>query len=290
MEKLREPVLLVGYRGMLGTELLKILQEQSIQTVAVDLKEMDVTSRDSVDSIFEEFRPAVVLNASGFTDVDGCESQVETAFAVNAEGPANLAAASTKVGAFLIHVSTDYVFDGTCREPYREDDPLNPLGVYGKSKAVGEIRVREIIPENHCIVRTQWLFGLHGKNFVDTIVRLSGERDVLTIVDDQIGSPTYAPDLAEALVTLARMRGRGTFHVTNSGSTSWYGFAAKIIELAGRSAVVEPMKSSELQRPAPRPLFSVLDNTRFHGFCGYIPREWTAALQAYLKERKDSIQ
>ncbi|AFM23279.1 dTDP-4-dehydrorhamnose reductase [Desulfomonile tiedjei] len=290
MEKLREPVLLVGYRGMLGTELLKILQEQSIQTVAVDLKEMDITSRDSVNCAFEEFHPAVVLNASGFTDVDGCESQVETAFAVNAEGPANLAAASAKTGAFLIHVSTDYVFDGTRREPYREDDPLNPLGVYGKSKAAGEIRVREIIPENHCIVRTQWLFGLHGKNFVDTIIRLSGERDVLTIVDDQIGSPTYAPDLAEALVTLARMRGRGTFHVTNSGITSWYGFAAKIVEMAGRSTVIEPMKSSELQRPAPRPLYSVLDNTRFLSLCGYAPREWTAALQAYLKERKDGIQ
>jgi dTDP-4-dehydrorhamnose reductase len=131
---------------------------------------------------------------------------------------------------------------------------------------------------------------LHGKNFVDTIVRLSGERDVLRIVDDQIGSPTYARDLAEALVTLARLRGRGTFHVTNTGITSWYGFAAKIVELAGRSTIVEPMKSSELQRPAPRPSYSVLDNARFHDFCGYALREWTEALQAYLNERKDSTQ
>jgi dTDP-4-dehydrorhamnose reductase len=290
MENLREPVLLVGHRGMLGKELLRILQEQSIQIMAVDLEEMDVTSRDSVNSVFEEVQPAVVLNASGFTDVDGCESRVDTAFAVNGEGPANLAAASAQTGAFLIHVSTDYVFDGTHREPYRENDSLNPLGVYGKSKANGEIRVREIIPENHCIVRTQWLFGLHGKNFVDTIVRLSGERDVLRIVDDQIGSPTYAPDLAEALVTLARLRGRGTFHVTNSGITSWYGFAAKIVELAGRSTIVEPMKSSELQRPAPRPSYSVLDNARFHDFCGYGLRQWTEALQAYLDEREDRTQ
>ena len=286
MNKMLEPVLLVGHKGMLGTELNRILTDSGTSTVAVDMDEMDVTSWDAVLKIFETHRPASVINASGFTDVDGCESKAEAAHRVNAIGPENLARAAAKSGALLLHVSTDYVFDGSKGVPYREDDPINPLGIYAKSKADGEERVRRANPENHCIVRTQWLYGLHGKNFVDTIARLAQTTDVLKIVDDQFGSPTYAPDLANALLKLVGMRGRGTFHVTNSGHTTWFGFARKIVEqLDGTRVNVEPMSTKELQRPAPRPLYSVLDNSKFNKFTGSALRNWEEALADYLGKK-----
>ncbi|MBI5249330.1 MAG: dTDP-4-dehydrorhamnose reductase [Desulfomonile tiedjei] len=251
-----KPLLLVGYKGMLGTELMRILTESGTWTVPVDVDEMDVTSSEAVIETFANHRPSIVINASAFTDVDGCESKADAAHRVNALGPENLARAAADNGSVLVHVSTDYVFDGTKGIPYKEDDSMNPLGVYGQSKADGEKRVREIIPENHCIVRTQWLYGLHGKNFVDTIMRLAQSNDVLRIVNDQYGSPTYAPDLADALVKLVGMRGRGTFHVTNSGLTTWCDFARRIVERSSRrKVVVESMSTEELQRPAPRPLY-----------------------------------
>lgn len=287
MDKMDERLLLVGSKGMLGTELEKILVECAASTVAVDLDQIDVTSWDSVVNTFDRHRPGIVINASGFTDVDGCESHVDAAYRVNALGPENLAKAARDFGALLVHVSTDYVFNGSKGIPYKEEDPINPLGVYGKSKAEGEIRVREILPENHCIVRTQWLYGVHGKNFVDTIIRLAEKNEVLRVVDDQIGSPTYAPDLAAALVKLAAMRGKGTFHVTNSGHASWCEFARRIVERSSSENVrVEPMSSKELQRPAPRPLYSVLDNSKYKEFCGAALRSWKEALDDYLAQRR----
>lgn len=290
MNKIDEPLLLVGSRGMLGTELLKILDESGIITVAVDVGEMDVTSMDAVKKTFEMHRPSIVINASAFTDVDGCESQVEAAYGVNAVGPENLSRAAAETGSFLLHVSTDYVFDGTKGTPYKEDDPMKPLGVYGKSKGDGETRVRDLLPKNHCIVRTQWLYGANGKNFVDTIIRLAGSNEVLRIVNDQFGSPTYAPDLAAALIHLAGRRGTGTFHVTNSGQTTWCEFARKIVERSScRKVRVEPMSSNELQRPAPRPLYSVLDNSKFNEFSGRALRNWEEALEDFLavRQKKD---
>lgn len=286
MDKMDEPLLLVGAKGMLGTELEKILVESDASTVAMDVDEMDVTSWDSVVSAFDRHKPGIVINASGFTDVDGCESHIEDAYRVNALGPENLAKAAQRFGSLLVHVGTDYVFDGSKDIPYKEDDPINPLGVYGKSKADGEIRVREILPHNHCIVRTQWLYGVHGKNFVETIIRLAEKNEVLRVVNDQVGSPTYAPDLAAALVKLVAMRGTGTFHVTNSGHASWCEFARRIVEQSSAGKVrVEPMSSKELQRPAPRPLYSVLDNSKYKEFCGSALRRWEEALDDYLSER-----
>jgi dTDP-4-dehydrorhamnose reductase len=261
--------------------------ESGISTTAVDIGEMDVTSGDDVKRIFESQKPATVINASAFTDVDGCESRIETAYKVNATGPENLAKAALKYGSFLLHVSTDYVFDGSKGSPYLEDDAMHPLGIYAKSKADGEKFVRDIIPDNHCIVRTQWLYGLHGKNFVETIIRLTENTDKLRIVDDQFGSPTYAPDLADAMVKLAVAKAKGTFHVTNSGQTTWCDFARKIIEhLNGIEVVVEPMSTEELNRPAPRPLYAVLDNSKFREFCGFALRNWEEALSDYMTQRR----
>jgi dTDP-4-dehydrorhamnose reductase len=290
MAKLQEPCLVAGSKGMLGTDLVRLLQGRGTQTVALDVDEMDIRVADSVMDAFDKHHPGLVINVAAYTDVDGCESRPEEAFSINAQGPKNLAKASLDAGSFLVHLSTDYVFDGNKGAPYVEEDPINPLGVYGRSKAEGERHVRELLPERHCIVRTQWLFGLHGKNFVEAILTQAQQKDVLRVVCDQRGSPTYAPDLATALIELCDLRPRGTLHVTNSGEATWHEFARKILELAGLGRVrVEPMTTEELSRPAPRPAYSVMDNSRFIGLTGSGLRSWEDALEAYLNERQRAI-
>ncbi len=286
MVKFQEPYLVIGSKGMLGTDLVRLLLERGIKTVALDLDELDIRAADSVMDALETHRPSVVINVAAYTDVDGCESRPEEAFSANAQGPENLAKASLATGSFLVHISTDYVFDGNKRSPYLEEDPINPLGVYGRSKAEGERSIRELLPDRHCIVRTQWLFGLHGKNFVEAILSQAQKRDVLRVVGDQKGCPTYAPDFAASLIGLCGLSARGTFHVTNSGETTWYEFARRILELAGITTVhVEAMSSQELDRPAPRPAYSVLDNSRFIELTGSRLRRWEEALEAYFNER-----
>jgi dTDP-4-dehydrorhamnose reductase len=290
MVKLQEPCLVAGSKGMLGTDLVRLLQDRGTQTVALDVDEMDIRIADSVMDAFAKYHPGLVINVAAYTDVDGCESRPEEAFSINAQGPKNLAKASLDAGSFLVHISTDYVFDGNKGAPYVEEDPINPLGVYGRSKAEGERLVRELLPERHCIVRTQWLFGLHGKNFVEAILTQAQQKDVLRVVSDQRGSPTYAPDLATALIELCDLRARGTLHVTNSGEATWHEFARKILEAAGLGSVrVEPMTTEELGRPAPRPAYSVMDNSRFVGLTGSGLRSWEDALEAYLYERQRAI-
>jgi len=290
MVKIQEPCLVVGSQGMLGTDLVRLLEGRGTQTVALDIDEMDIRIAESVMDGFEKYHPGLVINVAAYTDVDGCESRPEEAFSINAQGPKNLAKASLDSGSFLVHLSTDYVFDGNKGAPYVEEDPINPLGVYGRSKAEGERYVRELLPESHCIVRTQWLFGLHGKNFVEAILTQARQKDVLRVVCDQRGSPTYAPDLATALIELCNLRPRGTLHITNSGEATWHEFARKILELAGLGSVrVEPMTTEELGRPAPRPAYSVMDNSRFIGLTGLGLRSWEDALEAYLDERQRAI-
>ena len=275
--------LVVGAQGMLGTDLVKLLKRAGIRTVALDVPKVDIRDTDSVREMFGTHKPDVVLNVAAFTDVDGCESRSDEAFQVNALGPENLARAAADFGTALVHISTDYVFDGTGRVPYAEDDPLSPLGVYGKSKAEGEIRVREILPQNHLIVRTQWLFGRHGKNFVKAIMGAASKNETLKVVNDQHGSPTYAPDLAEGLIRLVEIGARGTFHLTNRGETTWYDFAVTILDRAGiRGVRVDPIISSELDRAAPRPAYSVLDNSKFIAVTAAVLRTWEDALEDYL--------
>jgi len=280
--------MVIGAHGMLGTDLVELLENSAEDVIALDLDDIDIRRPDSAMEVLGRFRPARVFNVAAMTDVDGCETNVNEAFEVNARGPEYLAQGCRGTGAVLVHISTDYVFDGRKNSPYSEGDALRPLGVYGRSKAEGEIAVRSALPDRHLIVRTQWLFGLHGKNFVEAILRQAKVKDSLRVVEDQKGRPTYTRDLAAALINLARKGALGTVHVTNVGTTSWYGFAGKIIELAGiRGVRVEPMLSIELDRKAPRPLYSVLDSSKFREITGCALPHWEEALQDYLARRGD---
>lgn len=274
-------ILVVGANGMLGRDLMDILTGD---VRGVDIEEIDITSLESTRRVLLTLKPEVVVNAAAYTDVDGCETNKEPAMQVNGEGVAHLALAALEIGARLVQVSTDYVFDGTKESPWLEDDPPNPLSVYGESKLAGEMNAR-LVPD-HLIVRTQWLYGRNGKNFVETMLRLAGERNELAVVDDQIGSPTWTVDLALAIKALIETGCRGTYHAANSGSCSWNGFARAIFEESGLDVKVNPMATQELGRPAARPLYSVLDCGKLAQDAGFQPEPWREALKKYLQLRK----
>ena len=273
-------ILVVGAKGMLGSDLLSLLGERGR---GIDLPEIDITDLVSVQRVLTALKPSVVVNCAAYTDVDGCESNSETAMQVNAEGVAFLAMISREIGARLVQVSTDYVFDGSKGSPYREDDLPRPLNVYGESKLAGELNV-DVNPDN-LVVRTQWLYGLQGKNFVETMLRLGQEKDLLSVVDDQVGAPTWTVDLAKGIITLIDADCRGTYHVTNSGATSWNGFARAIFAEAGLTVQVEPMTTEQLGRPARRPLHSTLDCSKLAADTGLTLQPWQDALRTYLALR-----
>jgi dTDP-4-dehydrorhamnose reductase len=217
-------ILVVGAKGMLGCDLMQVLTGD---VRGVDIEEVDITSFESTRRVLLSLKPRVVVNAAAYTDVDGCEANRELAMQVNGEGVGHLALAAREIGAKLVHVSTDYVFDGTKERPWHEDDPTSPLSIYGESKLAGELNVR-ILPD-HLIVRTQWLYGLNGKNFVETMLRLGGERKELSVVDDQTGSPTWTVDLSQAIKALIDRGCRGIYHAANAGFCTWNGFARAIL-------------------------------------------------------------
>jgi dTDP-4-dehydrorhamnose reductase len=252
-------VLITGATGQLGTDLVRNCHDAGDEVVACGRKELDLRDRDSVLAAITSTRPEVVLNAGAWTAVDACESDPDRAYATNAMGVRWVSEAARLVGAHVVHMSTDYVFDGTKDEPYHEWDDPNPRSVYGRSKLGGE---READP-SHTIVRTSWVCGAHGPNMVKTVLALIDQPE-LAFVDDQHGCPSFTADLAPALRRLAVARLAGTFHLTNQGPTTWYGFVRDVLEIAGADpAKVRPIKTSELDppRPAPRPANSVLDNS-----------------------------
>jgi dTDP-4-dehydrorhamnose reductase len=273
-------ILVVGANGMLGRDMLALIGDAAR---GVDIDEIDITSLESTERVLRTLKPETVINCAAYTDVDGCETNVETAMQVNGEGVAHLAMASREIGARLVHVSTDYVFDGGKGRPYVEDDATCPLGVYGESKLAGEMNAA-FNPE-HLIVRTQWLYGLHGKNFVETMLRLALEKDELSVVDDQIGSPTWTVDLAQAILALVKTGQRGIYHAANSGYCSWNEFAQAIFQESGLSVTVNAMTTDELNRPARRPLYSTLDCSKLEQDTGFRPQPWRMALKAYLQLR-----
>lgn len=273
-------ILVVGAKGMLGQDLLRVLPGD---VRGVDIDEIDITSGESVRKVLLTLKPQVVVNAAAYTDVDGCEAKRHLAMAVNGMGVGNLAEVSRQIGACLVQVSTDYVFDGSKTSPWVEDDPTAPLSMYGMSKLAGEESART--NPAHLVVRTQWLYGLHGKNFVETMLRLAGEKDELAVVDDQIGSPTWTMDLSLAIRALLEKGCRGTYHAANAGSCSWNEFARAIFADAGLAVAVKPMTTAELGRPAPRPLYSVLDCGKLTRDTGFKPQSWGAALRQYLQQR-----
>ena len=273
-------ILVVGSKGMLGQELMGLYGSAAR---GVDVEDIDITDLGSVQRVLVTLKPRIVINAAAFTDVDACQTDAELALQVNGEGVAHLAMITKEIGALLVQVSTDYVFDGRKNAPYQEDDAPAPLSVYGESKLAGEMNVK-FNPE-HLIVRTQWLYGLGGKNFVETMLRLAGERSELTVVDDQIGAPTWTYDLALAIKALIDKGCRGTYHAANSGFVSWNGFAREIFQQSGLAITVNPMSTEQLGRPAPRPLYSVLDFSKLAEDTGFVAEPWQEALKRYLEQR-----
>jgi dTDP-4-dehydrorhamnose reductase len=273
-------ILVVGNKGMLGQELMGVL---GASARGVDVDEIDITDLESVQRVLLTLKPRVVINAAAYTDVDGCETNTELAMQVNGEGVAHLAMISKEIEAKLVQVSTDYIFDGAKGSPYLEDDLPRPLGVYGESKLAGEMNTW--FNPNHLIVRTQWLYGHAGKNFVETMLKLASERNELKVVDDQIGSPTWTYDLALAIKALVEKDCRGTYHAANTGFVSWNGFAKEIFRLAGLDVTVNPMTTEELGRPATRPLYSTLDCTKLKQDTGFVAEPWQEALKRYLELR-----
>jgi dTDP-4-dehydrorhamnose reductase len=279
----RVRVLVAGGAGQVGGEVAPLLPHHDV--VALGSAELDVRDRDRVEQVVGELAPDVVVNCSAFTDVDGAETREDAALAVNALGVRNLAVACSRAGAHLVHVSTDYVFDGTKPTPYHEWDPTGPTSAYGRTKLAGELELARHAT-SWTLVRTAWVFGRRGRNFVDTILGRAEAGDPLRVVDDQRGSPTYAPDLAQALVRLGLGRRQGTFHVTNQGACSWYELARAAVAGVGLDPdVVAAMPSSELDRPAPRPANSVLDNAALRLGGEALLRPWPDALAARLAER-----
>jgi len=281
-------VCIVGARGMLGRELVRVCQElsalQPIECHPIDLEEVDITDADRVVDVIGRLRPDLLINAAGYTDVDGCESHQALAAAANAEGPGSLAYACHINHCKFIHVSSDYVFDGKKTDPYLPDDPIGPLNVYGQSKADGETLVRQS-QCRHVIVRSSWLFASHGNNFIKTMLSLFHQREEVSVVTDQVGCPTYAGDLAEALFAIAASDFEGTCHFCNAGHCSWYDYAVEIARQVRSHVRVLPITSTQLNRSAIRPAYSVLSTKTFTQLTGIIPRPWQNALAECLEER-----
>lgn len=278
-------ILVTGGAGMLGSDLLKRLG-QSHEAKGVDLVDMDILDEAGTRDLIVGIRPDWVIHCAAFTNVDGCEKEPEKAFSVNAEGARNVAMASRFAGARMLYVSTDYVYDGSKKVPYIETDPPAPLNTYGMSKLKGEHEVLAVAP-GALIVRTSWLFGENGPNFVKAILGQIGKKKELEVVADQVGNPTYTPDLSEAIARLVERGAGGVYHVSNSGSCSWFEYAKKVLELAGATGMeVRPITTQELGRPALRPAYSVLSNEKYRLLTGHALRGWDEALSEYLKEKK----
>lgn len=274
-------ILVTGANGQLGRELTKRLQGTDF--LAVDIGEMDITDQSATLKVVKSYQPEVVIHGAAYTNVDQAETDRQAAYKVNAIGTQNVAAACLACGAKMVYVSTDYVFDGTLGRAYTEFDQPNPRSVYGKSKLAGEILAKHILNKLF-IVRASWLYG-DGNNFIRTMLKLGVEKRELKVVNDQYGCPTSTVDLANAILQLVETEHYGIFHAANTGVTTWYDFAKKIFELSGNHKVrVLPQTTAELNRPAPRPAYSPLENLMLELTIGNVMRPWEKALREYMKE------
>jgi len=282
--------LIVGANGQLGQELQRSVPP-GMDLVAADRGLLDIRDHRAVLDYVAAQRPALIINCAAYTAVDGAETKPDLAVQVNAEGPGSLARAAERIDARLLHVSTDFVFDGQAREPYKPRQDTRPLGVYGHSKLAGERRVQEILPVDSVILRTAWLYSRFGGNFVKTMLRLMGERDEISVVEDQVGAPTWARGLADALWAFAgHPTAKGIYHWTDGGSCSWYEFACAIYEegrdlgLLQRDVAIHAIPTSEYPTPAQRPAYSVLDCSATHTLLGLQPTPWRSQLRSMLEE------
>jgi dTDP-4-dehydrorhamnose reductase len=276
-------IVITGHKGQLGTALREICREDT--SFGLDLPEYDITDGQTISEAICDFAPQAVIHPAAFTDVDGCELDPDKAYAVNALGTQNVALACQACGAAMVYVSTNEVFDGTKQEPYLEFDPPNPISVYGRSKLAGEMYTRALLQKFY-IVRTAWLYARGGNNFVTKIVRAADEKGQLSVVTDEVSSPTYAPDLAEAIARLIRTGHYGLYHLTNSGQCSRYEFALKILELSGLGHVpVTPITSDRYERAATPPPHAVIRNYCAATALGITLRPWEEALKEYFQYR-----
>jgi dTDP-4-dehydrorhamnose reductase len=271
-------LLVTGAAGMLGRDVVAAAGDAGHDVVALTRADLDIADAGAVRTAILAGRPDAVINCAAWTDVDGAEAEEEAATAINGVGAGHVAAAAGEAGALLVHVSTDYVFDGEADEPYAETDATGPRSAYGRSKLAGEQAIAGAT-DRAAIVRSSWLFGPHGRNFVDTMRRLASERDELAVVDDQLGCPTYTGHLAPALVAIAETGTTGVLHVAGGGRCSWFDLAVATFEETGRSCHVRPQRTADLARPAPRPAFSALRSTRSDA--PVLP-PWREGLRAHL--------
>jgi dTDP-4-dehydrorhamnose reductase len=277
-------VLVTGAAGMLGHRVVADALARGWEAVGIDLPDGDLTDADVAQALVEEHAPDAVVHCAAFTDVDGAEEREALAHAVNADASANIAAAAAMLGARIVAVSTDYVFDGTLTgRPYVESDPTAPIGAYGRTKLAGEHAVAGHNP-NHAIARTAWLFGVGGKNFPDTMLKAAASRDAVEVVTDQVGSPTFAGHLSPALLDLAASDATGIFHTAGGGQCSWHALTVELYRAAGLTTRVNETTAEKFQRPAPRPAWSVLATERDE-----TPRlpPWQEGVAAYLSEREN---
>lgn len=289
-------LLITGARGQIGSELVRLGRATGFEILPFGHADLDIGDHDAVSLAIDSNRPDAVINAAAYTAVDRAESEPDLAHAVNAAAPEVIARACSNASLPLLHISTDYVFDGIGTRPYLEDDPVAPQSVYGATKAAGEYAIRRVL-EQHIILRTSWVFGAHGNNFVKTILRLSEDRSELAIVEDQRGCPTSAGDIASALLDIVRQivvdsttvpSDWGTYHFSNRGETTWCGFAQAIVERAairgGKIVPVRGLQTADYPTPARRPAYSVLDGGKIQSVFGICPRPWQDALDEVLDE------
>ena len=282
-------VLVTGASGQLGSEVIRLLQGQDHELLAPRRESLDFQQPQQVTDYISQNRPEVVINCAAYTQVDQAESEPDAAFVINRDAVASLAQAIARTGGRLLHVSTDFVFDGQQQQPYRESDSPNPMSVYGQSKLAGEQAVLEALP-GAIILRTAWVYASHGRNFVKTMLRLAGEGKPLRVIADQQGTPTWAADIAAVVLRLVDRDTSGLFHYTNAGSTSWHGFASAILEEARtigydiKTREVEPIPTSEYPTPARRPAYSVLDTGKITSFLSLSIPDWRDSLRHMLEE------
>ena len=273
-------VLVLGAKGMLGSEIVMCLKS-SFDVFSCGREELDITDEFLTKNKIEGISPEIVINTAAYTDVEGCERNIGHAFKVNAQGVKNVAEACREAGSKIVHISTDYIFDGTKRAPYNEDDKTGPLNVYGKSKLEGEIFIKNAC-KDFLIIRSEWLYGMSGRNFVKFIINESEKKTKLKIVNDQIGSPTNTKDLSAAIIALIKNGCKGIYNASNNGECSWYEFACKIKEFKNIAVEILPITSNEFNRAARRPSYSVLNCNKLKADTGFVFRNWDEALKEFL--------
>lgn len=291
-------ILVTGSQGQLGKEILKIFKTgraeigsiceeyKNYKIFETDIKELDICNLSAARNFCLANEIDLIINCAAFTNVDGCETERESAFKVNVIGPRNLAIVSSELDLKLVHVSTDYVFSGESKTPYLESDICSPKSVYGSTKYLGEIYVRDFC-DKYFIVRTSWLYGYIGKNFVKTIIKLASEKDEIKVVNDQRGNPTNANDLAYHILKIAQTDEYGIYHCTGEGECTWFEFATEIVRLSGLDCKVLPCSSSEFPSPVKRPAYSSLENMMLKVTVGNEMRDWKVALAEYIKNLKN---